>query len=93
MMREVWMKRLAAALGINFAAYYPEYQSRGEIELFMGHKATYTPIHFDFQENFTVQLQGSKTWKLARSGITSPLRGYSPHYSKVKSLEAETKVL
>jgi hypothetical protein len=39
-----------------------------------------TDWHFDFQENFTVQLSGSKRWRFAKSPVSSPLRGHQPHY-------------
>jgi hypothetical protein len=39
-----------------------------------------TDWHFDFQENWTLQLKGKKRWRLRASGVTHPLRGCTPHY-------------
>ena len=38
-----------------------------------------TPWHWDAQENFTLQLRGTKRWRLARSGVTAPLTNWHPH--------------
>jgi hypothetical protein len=56
--------------------------ARGEVEMFFGTAGHVTDWHFDFQENFTVQLSGSKRWLLARSPIAHPLRGHTPHYAR-----------
>ena len=48
--------------------------------------------HFDFQENFTLQLQGSKTWHLRRSSVAHPLRGATPHYANTEMEEQQCKV-
>ena len=32
--RETWSKRLACHLGMNFSAYFPNFTSRSEIEIF-----------------------------------------------------------
>jgi len=62
--------------------------ARGEVEMFFGTAGHVTDWHFDFQENFTVQLSGSKRWLLARSPIAHPLRGHTPHYARYTSLSS-----
>jgi hypothetical protein len=56
--------------------------ARGEVELFFGTPGHVTDWHFDFQENFTVQLSGAKRWLLGRSPVAHPLRGHTPHYAR-----------
>ena len=53
---------------------------RGEVETFIGTKGHVTDWHFDFQENFTIQLSGVKKWTLRQGRIRHPLRGATPHY-------------
>jgi hypothetical protein len=53
----------------------------GEVELFMGRKGHRTPWHFDFQENWTLQLRGRKRWRLL-PGVANPVRGCTPHYTQ-----------
>ncbi|KAL3808536.1 hypothetical protein ACHAXA_002703 [Cyclostephanos tholiformis] len=37
--------------------------------------------HTDFQENFTIQLSGSKRWTLRRGRVCHPLTGTTPHFA------------
>jgi len=53
---------------------------RGEVEVFAGTKYHYTNWHFDFQENFTIQLSGIKRWRLRQGHVKFPMRGCTPHY-------------
>jgi len=59
-------------MGYGFCAYFPGTTSStsvgdttGEIETFVSRKGNYTDWHMDFQENFTIQVKGSKKWRLA----------------------------
>ena len=72
---------------MNFSAYYPDFTWMSEIEVFVSKKGGYTDYHIDFQENFTVQLDGVKTWKLCLSDLKSPIWGFTPHYAKSGNLE------
>lgn len=63
-------------MGHNFAGYNRTFVTDidnmmqiGEIETFVARKGNFTDWHTDFQENFTVQLKGKKTWKLKVSGL------------------------
>jgi hypothetical protein len=39
-----------------------------------------TGWHYDFQENFTIQISGVKRWTLHPGIVKHPLRGCTPHY-------------
>lgn len=78
---------------MNFTAYFPDFTSMSECEIFVSKKGGYTDYHIDFQENFSIQLRGSKKWKLCKSGITSPLAGFTPHYAHSGNLEHQMKLL
>lgn len=62
-MADVFVRQVGEALGINFGGYYPantpglgEGALKGEIETFISRKGHVTDWHFDFMENFTVQV-------------------------------------
>jgi hypothetical protein len=48
--------------GLNFAGVYENGDNKGEIETFLSRDGHVTPFHFDFMDNFTLQLRGSKRW-------------------------------
>jgi ribosomal protein L16 Arg81 hydroxylase len=54
-------------MGMNFGAYFTDFTTMGEIETFWSRKGNLTDFHTDFQENFTLQIRGSKTWRFKRS--------------------------
>eukprot|EP01033_Poteriospumella_lacustris_P017660 gene17660-12646_t len=54
---------------------------RGEVEMFFSRANHFTDFHSDFQENFTLQLSGSKRWIFQESKATHPLRGCTPHFN------------
>lgn len=91
--RELFNKKLACQLGMNYTAYFPDFTSMSETEIFISTKGGYTDYHIDFQENFSIQLRGTKKWKLCKSGVTSPLAGFTPHYAKSGNLEQQLKLL
>jgi hypothetical protein len=66
---------LAEGLDQAFGAYYDAGQAepRGEIEVFASRAGHVTRWHWDFQQNFTLQLSGSKTWRMRR-GPVAPRR-------------------
>ncbi len=72
---------LAFALGAQFGAWAADGSLQGEIETFLSRRGNVTQCHYDFQENFTFQLRGSKRWTLRRSGVAAPLRGCTPHFA------------
>jgi Cupin-like domain len=65
---------------------------RGEVEVFIGGRTNpsattsdpaknlITGWHYDFQENFTIQITGVKRWTLHPGIVKHPLRGCTPHY-------------
>eukprot|EP01039_Chlorochromonas_danica_P007203 gene7203-7969_t len=69
---------------------------RGEVETFFSRAGHVTEFHADFQENFTIQLAGSKEWIFRDSTATHPLRGCTPHFNDEKErdvVEQQLKVL
>ncbi|CAK4623865.1 unnamed protein product [Aphanomyces euteiches] len=83
---------LANDLGMGFTSTSIQGDVQGEIEIFCARAGHITNWHFDFMENFTVQLQGSKTWKLKKSSITYPVRGCTPHYKTQEVVEQQLKI-
>eukprot|EP00750_Incisomonas_marina_P033639 INCI9920.3.p1 GENE.INCI9920.3~~INCI9920.3.p1 ORF type:complete len:597 (+),score=108.55 INCI9920.3:149-1792(+) len=65
---------------------------RGEIETFVSRKGHLTDWHFDFMENFTLQLAGQKTWRFKRTNAPHPLRGCTPHFADASIIEQQLKV-
>lgn len=82
-------------MGYGFTGYFPGTTSSksvgdttGEIETFVSRDGNYTDWHMDFQENFTIQVKGSKKWRLCvQKGMESPLVGYTPHFDNAGNLE------
>jgi ribosomal protein L16 Arg81 hydroxylase len=70
---------------------------RGEVEMFFSRANHYTDFHSDFQENFTLQLSGSKRWIFQESKAVHPIRGCTPHFNLSGSnsdvVEQQIKVL
>ena len=64
---------------------------RGEVEVFLSSSAGTTDWHYDFQENFTLQLSGVKKWSLQKSTVKHPLRGCTPHYQSPESVEPQLR--
>lgn len=64
---------------------------RGEIEVFLSPPGHITDWHFDFQENFTLQLSGVKKWSLQKGTVKHPLRGCTPHYHSPDAVEPQLK--
>ena len=67
---------------MSFGALYPDGAPRSEGETFASRAGHVTGWHFDFMENFTLQLSGTKTWRLKRSAVDVPLRGCTPMWGK-----------
>lgn len=65
--REKFCKQLAYQLGMNFSSYLPDFSSMSDIEVFVSKAGGLTNYHTDSQENFTVQLDGVKKWRLIKS--------------------------
>lgn len=69
--------------------------SKSEVEVFVANRNdALTARHTDFQDNFTVQLRGKKTWLVSnRRSIRSPLRGVTPHFANVPLSTLERQIL
>ena len=100
--RNGFCKALCAQLGYDFGGYFPGTTTEtsagdtsGEIEIFLSRKGNYTDFHIDFQQNFTLQLKGSKTWRLlVEPGMEDNVRGFTAHYDHsdcVGHLESQAK--
>ncbi|RHY89979.1 hypothetical protein DYB35_004561 [Aphanomyces astaci] len=93
---------LAKDLGMGFTATSVHGETQGEIELFCAKQGHVTDWfsdsiacvrrHFDFMENFTVQVAGTKTWKLQPGNVAYPVRGCTPHYKTQEVVEQQLKV-
>lgn len=89
---------LLSATGFGCGQYDPSGESsislgRGEVEVFIGTKSHTTQWHFDFQENFTIQLSGRKTWKLQQGIARYPTRACTPHYAAPDVVESQLKAM
>lgn len=66
------------------------HMGRGEVELFLSARpSAVTQWHYDFQENFTLQLSGVKQWRLRRGTVPHPLRACTPHYQSPDVVESQ----
>ena len=84
------------ATGLGCGQYDPSGESiismgRGEVETFISTDGHLTNWHFDFQENFTIQLSGIKRWTLQQGTIKDPIRGCTPHYASPEAVESQLK--
>lgn len=66
---ELLTTALTQQLGLSFGAFHADMSPRSEVETFVSRKGHVTRSHFDFMQNFTLQLQGVKRWKLKPSTV------------------------
>jgi len=91
---DVLTKAAFRSLRMPFCAYQSDGASRGEVEVFLASKnSKRTPTHTDFQENFTMQLRGKKTWRVHLGDVLNPLRAKSPHFANTPMNVVETQLL
>jgi hypothetical protein len=64
----------------------------GDLEIFAVQGKHATPWHFDAQENFTIQIRGTKRWTIAPSGVADPITNFHPQSTNRKSVLADYKV-
>lgn len=57
---------LCTSLGMNFSSFFSDGERRSETETFVARKGHVTGWHTDFQNNFTIQLRGSRKWRLRK---------------------------
>jgi uncharacterized cupin superfamily protein len=94
---EHWLvSSLLSSTGLGCGQFDPTGESstclgRGEVEIFQGTPGHFTNWHWDFQENFTVQLSGVKRWTLRKGPVPHPLRGCTPHYRSPEAVEPQLK--
>ncbi|KAH8056395.1 hypothetical protein JL721_9995 [Aureococcus anophagefferens] len=92
----LWASLVDALLGETSLGLPPrrgagQLAGHGEVEMFCARKSHVTGWHYDFQENFTVQLRGSKRWRVARSTESHPLRAHSLHFADASVAEDQRK--
>ncbi len=90
------VSNLLRATGLGCGQYDPSGDStiamaRGEVETFVSTPGHVTNWHFDFQENFTIQLSGIKRWTIQQGTIQDPIRGCTPHYAAPEAVESQLK--
>lgn len=57
-MADTFVGSMSNCIGLNFGGYYSNGDLKGEIEVFVTRKGHITDWHFEFMENFTIQLKG-----------------------------------
>jgi Cupin superfamily protein len=63
---------------------------RGEVEVFVSSTTGHvTGWHYDFQENFTLQVSGIKQWTIQQGLVSHPIRGCTPHYNAPGTVESQ----
>ena len=75
---ELLVTALAQQLGLSFAALFSDGSQRSTVETFASRAGNVTAWHYDFMENFTLQLAGTKTWWVKPSGVHVPHRSCTP---------------
>jgi len=93
---QLLVSSLLRSTGLGCGQYDPTGESmttwgRGEVETFLSTNGHVTNWHFDFQENFTIQLSGIKKWTLQQGMIQDPIRGCTPHYASPETVESQLK--
>jgi hypothetical protein len=87
---------LLRGTGLGCGQYDPSGESMismgsGEVETFISTDGHVTNWHYDFQENFTIQLSGIKRWTIQQGAIQNPIRGCTPHYASPETVESQLK--
>ncbi|GAB5361849.1 hypothetical protein AAMO2058_000748100 [Amorphochlora amoebiformis] len=92
--QEKWMRAICMELGLNFGMLLDTGGSTfgGDLEVFAVQGPHVTPWHFDAQHNFTIQLSGFKSWKVARSGIANPMTNLHPSSTNMGALMENIKL-
>ena len=73
----------------GFAAEFRDHLRRGEIETFATHIGHTTNWHWDFQENFTIQLRGAKRWTFKKGPVPHPHRAAATHFPDTHVLHVQ----
>ena len=81
---ELLTTALSQQLGLSFGALYADGAPRSEVETFASRAGHVTHWHFDYMENFTLQLKGTKRWRLKRGAVAVPVRGCTPMWRQAE---------
>eukprot|EP01090_Pellita_catalonica_P020705 TRINITY_DN7517_c0_g1_i1.p1 TRINITY_DN7517_c0_g1~~TRINITY_DN7517_c0_g1_i1.p1 ORF type:complete len:568 (+),score=81.74 TRINITY_DN7517_c0_g1_i1:71-1705(+) len=88
-----WIRPLALELGWDFGIEKDNIGGiGGDIEIFACAGTHTTDWHFDGQENFTVQLRGTKRWYVRKSGLVSPTTNCNPSTDRLGAFVGQAKV-
>eukprot|EP00756_Hemistasia_phaeocysticola_P039641 Hpha_TRINITY_DN16825_c1_g2::TRINITY_DN16825_c1_g2_i1::g.148902::m.148902 len=79
-MERAFLPSVGQDLGMNFGLFDQGGETRGEIETFAAQPGHRTDWHWDFMENITIQLSGTRRWYLKGSGQSHPHRAYALHF-------------
>lgn len=95
--QKLYINALCSDLGLDFGAAMLDngpdgHGLGGDIEVFAVNGKHHTPWHFDGQENFTIQLVGTKRWSFAPSGISDPLTNMHPLSTNTAAIGDDQKV-
>ncbi|KNC86841.1 hypothetical protein SARC_01034 [Sphaeroforma arctica JP610] len=63
----------------------------GDIEIFAVDRAHDTPWHFDAQENFTIQLRGTKRWSVCKSDLKDIVTNLHPDSTNIEAVYNDYK--
>ena len=83
---------LCAQLGMGAFGATADGGLGGDVELFAVRGRHETPWHWDAQENFTVQLAGTKRWSVAPSGVADPLTNLHAASANAAALAFDRRV-
>jgi hypothetical protein len=89
--QERYVGALCRDLGCDFGGADKE-GGGGDLEVFAVDNRHSTPWHFDAQDNFSVQLRGTKRWTVASSGLADPLSNLHPRSTNRESVHSDYKV-
>ena len=87
LLESTFLPAFAKSVGYNFGANFRDGLRRSEIEVFASHTGHLTDWHFDFQENFTIQLRGSKKWSIYKASIPHPHRACAMHFHGAENVK------
>jgi hypothetical protein len=94
-LEQTLVRSLLRDTGLGCGQYDPTGQrvttmGRGEVEVFQSSTVGHvTNWHYDFQENFTLQLSGVKRWTVQKGTVKHPIRGCTPHYNAPEAVESQ----
>jgi Cupin-like domain len=91
--QERYLEALSLDLGLGYSLPLDsESTFPGDIEVFAVSGKHVTPWHFDNQDNFTLQIKGTKRWSIKPGGLEEPLTNLHPKSSNASSLQSDRRL-